>query len=170
MFDNDQRIAQMARSIMPTILAVLGVVALLVPLRLFEGTIPTPLIPLIVLYFWSIYGSEYVPPISTFIVGLSQDIILGGPFGVWATAYLIAQYLIVSQKDYFFGREQHVVWMGFFIAVFTTAFIVWSAMSVFTGAWVPVMPMIAQALVTFAFYPVFAVGFSNLHERVIEVN
>ncbi len=170
MFRDEQTFVNLARTLTPTFLGVFGVIALSLPIRLFEGTIPTPLIPLIVIYFWSIYGSEYVPPISTFAIGLAQDMILGGPFGVWASAYLIAQYLIVSQRDYFLGREQHVVWLGFLIAAGTAGTIVWAAMCLVAKTWLPVMPMISQILITFAFYPVFAVVFSGLHERVITVN
>ncbi len=167
MFYTDQGMSGIAKALTPTLIGLAGVLALSLPIRLFEGTIPTPLIPLIVIFFWSLYGPDYVPSVSTFLIGLLQDFMLGGPLGVWTTAYLVTQYMIINQRSYFQGREQHVVWLGFLIAALTAGLMVWGAMSMFSGQWLSIWPMLGQVLVTFAFYPVLAVGFSSLHERVI---
>lgn len=156
-----------ARAIAPTVLGILGVLMLIAPLRLFEGGLPTPLFPLIVIFFWSIYGPGFVPSFSTFLIGLFQDLMLGGPLGVWMVVYLLTQYLVITQRDYFLGRDQHVVWLGFAIICTGSGFLVWILNSLLAGNWVPVLPLLMQLLVTVAFYPVIAIAFSQLHQRVI---
>ncbi|MCI5045137.1 MAG: rod shape-determining protein MreD [Aquisalinus sp.] len=167
MIQPEQGFAGILRALTPTLLGFIGVLLLSVPLRLFEGTVPTPVFPLIVIFFWSLYAAEYMPSVSTFFIGLLQDLLLGGPMGMWAIAYLVTQYAMITQRSYFLGREQHVVWLGFLVAAIMAGTIIWLAMSIFAGNWMPVRPVIWQVLVTFAFYPVMAVAFSSLHERVI---
>ena len=167
MADRHEGVSGFLLALTPTLLGLAGVIALTLPLRLIEGQIPTPLLPLIVIYFWSIYGPDYMTSGSTFAVGLLQDILLGGTPGIWASAYLIMQFLVLSQRSYFLGRDQHVVWMGFFIAAITAGLVVWVATCMLAGGWVAVRPMLWQILVTVAFYPALAVAFSSLHERVI---
>lgn len=151
----------------PLLLGLAGVVLLALPLRLFEGTVPTPLLPLVVIYFWTIYAPEYVPSWATFLVGLLQDFLLGGILGIWAGTYLVTQLMILSQRDYFLGRDQLVVWLGFALSASAAGFAVWLILSVLSGSVLTVWPVVWQIAVTIAFYPVPAVLFSGLHERVI---
>ena len=159
--------ASVARAITPTFLGFIGVLLLVTPVRLFEGGVPTPMFPLVVIFFWSIYGPGYVPSISTFLIGFFQDLMLGGPIGIWMVAYLLVQYLVITQRDYFLGRDQHVVWLGFAICGAGAGFLVWLTHSVLAGTWVPVVPLVMQMLVTIACYPIFAIVFAQLHRRVI---
>ncbi|MGV6802513.1 MAG: rod shape-determining protein MreD [bacterium] len=151
----------------PVFLGLIGVLLLSLPVRLFEGHIPTPILPLIVIYFWSIYAPDYLPSWATFVIGLLQDLLLGGHPGVWAVVFLSTQYLILSQRDYFLGRDQFVVWIGFAMAAALAGIMLWLLISLLTGSWLVIMPLVWQILVTIAFYPLMAVIFSNLHQRVI---
>ena len=54
------------RSLTPTLLGVLGVIVLALPFRFFEGILPTPIIPLVVVFFWSIYSPDFLPSPSVF--------------------------------------------------------------------------------------------------------
>ena len=167
MAEQEGRLSAVMTIMAPTILGVLGVLALVLPLRLFGGILPTPLLPLMVIFFWSLYGPNYMPSVSTFLIGLLQDILLGGALGMWASAYLIVQYVTMGQRSYFLGREQHVVWMGFLIAAFTAGAIVWLETCMLAGSWITIRPMLWQTLITVAFYPALAIAFSSFHERVI---
>ena len=61
------------------LLGVFGVVILALPVRFFDGAVPTPIIPLVIVFFWSIYGPNYLPALSVFLIGLLQDLLTGGP-------------------------------------------------------------------------------------------
>ncbi|MEM9015300.1 MAG: rod shape-determining protein MreD [Pseudomonadota bacterium] len=162
-----ENLARSARALTPTVLGFLGVIILSLPLRLFEGTAPTPILPLLVVFFWSIYGAEYLPSVSVFLIGLLQDFLGGGPLGLWAGVYLLTQFIMMHQRSYFLGREQRVVWIGFALACAIAGLIVWLVMSLMNGALLPLGHFLFQLAVTVAIYPAFASGFGRLHRRVI---
>ncbi|MEZ5895602.1 MAG: hypothetical protein R3C40_09625 [Parvularculaceae bacterium] len=160
-------LARMARAATPTALGLFGVLLLALPLRLAEGFAPTPILPLVVIYFWSIYGPSYLPPASVFSIGLLQDFLTGGPLGLWPAAYLALQYVAVSQRAYFYGREQRVVWLGFGVAAAGVSLMMWLVMSLMSGVLLPIWRLAAQMAATAAVYPILAIAFANLHRRVI---
>jgi rod shape-determining protein MreD len=159
--------SRLAKAAAPTLLGLLGVLLLSLPIRLGEGFLPTPLLPLIVVFFWSIYGPSYLPAASTFSIGLLQDILSGGPLGLWPAVYLIVQFIVLSQRSYFLGREQRVVWLGFAFAATGAAIILWLVMSLMSGALLPVFDLAKQMAATILLYPAFAGLFAHLHRRVI---
>ncbi len=155
------------RAAAPTLLGVAGVCLLAAPLRLAEGALPTPVLPLVVVYFWSIYSPSNLPSIGVFLIGLMQDLLTGGPLGLWPTIYLMASYLVTTQRSYFHGREQRVVWLGFAVIAGLAALILWSVMSLMSGAALPIGRLAVQMTATVLLYPVIAGAFAEFHRRVI---
>ncbi len=154
-------------SLTPLALGLFGAILLVTPLRLFQGIVPTPIFPLAVIFFWSIYGPKYLPAPATFVIGVTQDLLMGGPFGVWASVYLVAQFVAQTQRQYFYGRDQHVVWMGFCIATVAAGLLLWIEMSLISRAALPVLPLFAQMGTTMLLYPMLSLAFSSVHKRVI---
>ena len=162
-----ENLLRLFKAASPTLLGLFGVILLVLPIRLFEGLAPTPIIPLIVVFFWSIYGPDYMPSVSAFFIGLLQDLLSGGPLGLWAGVYLITQYLVLTQRAYFVGREQKVVWLGFAFAAANACVILWLVMSLMSGVLLPVRALLAQMVATVLFFPVFSFAFGELHRRVL---
>lgn len=160
-------LSRVAKASAPTILGLFGVLLLAMPIRFAEGFIPTPLLPLVIVFFWSIYGPNYLPALSIFFIGILQDLLTGGPLGLWPAVYLLTQYVVLSQRSYFMGREQQVVWIGFTFAALSAGLILWMVMSLMSGEMLPVTALAVQIIATIATYPLFAAGFSHLHRRVI---
>lgn len=162
-----ENLIRLFKAAAPTLLGLAGVIILALPIRLFEGWAPTPLIPLVVVFFWSIYGPDYMPPFSVFCIGLLQDLLTGGPLGLWAVVYLVTQYIVLSQRPYFLGREQKVVWIGFALAAAGASVILWLVMSLMSGVLLPVRGLAAQMAATVLIYPAFGIVFRQLHRRVL---
>ena len=162
-----ENLFRLLRAAAPTLLGVLGVLILAAPIRLFEGFAPTPIIPLVVVFFWSVYGPDYMPPFSVFLIGLLQDLLTGGPLGLWPAVYLVTQFIVMSQRGYFLGREQKVVWIGFALASAGAGTILWLVMSLMSGALLPVRFLLLQMAATIMIYPLFGAAFSELHRRVL---
>jgi len=160
-------LSRIAKASTPTVLGLMGVLLLALPIRIAEGMIPTPMLPLVIVFFWSIYGPEYLPALGVFFIGLLQDLLIGAPLGLFPAVYLLTQYVVLSQRSYFLGREQRVVWIGFSFAAGSAGLILWLVMSLMRGEILPVGGLAAQIAATIATYPVFAAGFSHLHRRVI---
>ncbi len=137
------------------------------PIRLLEGFAPTPILPLVIVFFWSVYGPDLLPPASVFVIGLAQDLLTGGPLGLWPAVYLVTQYIVLSQRSYFLGREQKVVWLGFALASVGAGIILWLVMSLMSGVLLPVGHLLLQLAATVLIYPLFGVIFGELHRRVL---
>ncbi|MEM6414165.1 MAG: hypothetical protein AAF720_05855 [Pseudomonadota bacterium] len=163
-------LSRLATSIAPTILGLFGVLLLASPIRLFEGFVPTPLLPLVVVYFWAIYSPTHLPALGVFFIGLCHDLLAGGPIGLWPLIYLSISFLVTTQRPYFQGREQRVVWLGFAVSAFIAGTSVWLVSSVLAGTVLPFLPLAYQLLATIAVYPIVAGLFAELHERVITEN
>ncbi|MEO1015954.1 MAG: rod shape-determining protein MreD [Pseudomonadota bacterium] len=155
------------RAAAPTLIGFAGVILWATPLRLAEGAVPTPVLPLVVVYYWSIYSPSNLPAFGIFLIGLFQDLLTGGPLGLWPTIYLLASYLVATQRSYFHGREQRVVWLGFAVIAFISAVVLWSVMSLMSGAPLPVRWLAVQMAGTILLYPLIAGAFAEFHRRVI---
>ena len=162
-----ENLLRLMRAMAPTILGVLGVLMLAAPIRLFEGFVPTPIIPLVIVFFWSVYGPDLMPSVSVFFIGLLQDLLTGGPLGLWPAVYLVTQFIVLSQRAYFLGREQKVVWIGFALASSLAGLILWLVMSLMSGGLLPVTALALQLLATVLIYPLFGIAFGELHRRVL---
>lgn len=162
-----ENLFRLLRAAAPTLLGLFGALVLAAPIRLFEGFAPTPILPLVIVFFWSIYGPDYMPPFSVFLIGLVQDLLTGAPLGLWPAVYLVTQYIVLSQRAYFLGREQKVVWIGFALAAAGAGLILWLVMSLMSGALLPVRFLMLQLAATVAIYPLFGAVFRELHHRVL---
>ncbi len=162
-----ENLLRLFKAAAPTILGIFGVIILALPVRFFEGVVPTPIIPLVIVFFWSIYGPNYLPALSVFLIGLLQDFLTGGPLGLWAGVYLVAQFVVMSQRSYFLGREQKVVWLGFALVAAAASVILWLVMSLMSGVLLPAGALLFQMLATVMIYPLFGIAFGELHRRVL---
>jgi rod shape-determining protein MreD len=167
MTKRSEGLGRLAKAAAPTVVGLIGVVLLALPVRLLGGLVPMPAIPLIIVFFWAIYGPSYLPAFSVFAMGLVQDFLVGGPLGLWPAVYLFAQYVVLSQRGYFIGRDFHVVWIGFGFVAGAAALLVWLVTSVMHGGPLPVQWLAYQTAVTVAVYPAFSRMFGRLHRRVI---
>lgn len=162
-----ETLSRIAKASTPTFLGLFGVLMLALPVRIAEGVFPTPILPMVVIFFWSIYGPSYLPSLSVFFIGLLQDLLMGTPLGLWSGVYLLTQYVVLSQRSYFAGREQRVVWIGFAFAALSAGFILWMVMSLMRGTLLPLTALVLQLLATVGMYPVLSAAFGQLHRRVI---
>lgn len=151
----------------PTLIGLVGVLLLALPLRIAGGLVPTPIMPLVVVFFWTIYAPGYLPAASVFLIGLAQDLLSGGPLGLWPAVYLITQYLVQSQRSYFLGREQRVVWIGFAFAAAGALLVQWLVMCLMTRTLLPLGGVAVQMAVTVLVFPLFSGAFHNLRRRVL---
>ena len=162
-----ENLGRALRSAAPTLLGALGVLLWSSPLRLAEGYAPTPLLPLVVVYFWAIYSPASLPAFGVFLIGVLQDLLTGGPLGMWPTIYLTTTYLVATQRSYFHGRDQQVVWLGFAVIGLIAGAIEWSVMSLISGSRLPIGGLALRMAATIALYPLIAGVFAEFHRRVI---
>ena len=53
------------------------------PISLTGGLVPPPLLGLMPVYFWCLVRPDLMTPAAVFAIGVLQDMLSGGPPGVW---------------------------------------------------------------------------------------
>ena len=149
----------------PTLLLLGAIVMLSVPLRLFQGAVPTPLFSLTIVFLYGLYDPRGLPAPVVFAAGLLQDLLYGGPIGPWASVYLLCLVLMHGQRTYFLGRARDVVWAGFCVVLLVSMTVLWLEMSLLSGGWLPLRHAGRQFALTGLLYPVCAYAFFALRAR-----
>ncbi|XBQ15370.1 MAG: rod shape-determining protein MreD [Oceanicaulis sp.] len=122
-------------------------------------------LPLIVLFLWSFKRPGLVSPIALLIAGLLQDLVTGGPLGVWALAYLVAFAAARDREADGAGVEVGPAALRF-AALSAAAYVTaWAAGSAAVGAPAGFQALIAEALLTILLFPAFAWVFVRRKER-----
>lgn len=153
----------------PTLVGLFCVLLVSLPVRPFGGYAPMPVMPLIVVFFWTIRAPDQLPSPSVFLLGLLQDFLGGGPLGLWAAAYLCVQYVVLTQRSYFAGRAIQVLWAGFAVSAAITFFVVWLTTSLLVSANLNTsrllnpLPLLTSLMATVIVYPAFASLFGLMH-------
>lgn len=168
MADRADTITRLITGSTPFLIGLVGVVCLALPIRLAEGTIPMPILPLVMIYFWTVYEPEKLPSSLIFLLGLLQDALTGGPFGLWPMVYLVVQFVVLSQRSYFLGREMKVVWMGFAIVATGAGLLIWLVLCLISRGFLPLSGIMLQILVTICVYPLLGQGFRNIRRSVLQ--
>lgn len=153
----------------PTLLAmVLTLLASLLlhaaPTRLPTGADLLPLLPLITLYIWAVRRPRFVTPWLIFLVGLVQDLLIGGPMGVWALAYTVA-FAVARPRDEEGGGEIGPVSIRFAVLAVIALAIAWGAGSVALGQPAGTADLVTEGVLTIILFPVFAFLFARRKER-----
>jgi rod shape-determining protein MreD len=137
----------------PTALTLVLVLLSAVPLGLPYYSNVAPLLAVTSVYYWSIYRANLMPAPAVFLIGLMQDMIGGGPFGLMALVLVVVHGICVSQRRVFLSKPFLVGWWGFVFVAAGASVVAWVVASVYFLAWFDPRPIAAQLLLTVALYP-----------------
>lgn len=126
----------------------------LVPTRLPAFAIIAPILPLMGVYYWSIYRPDLMPPSAAFLLGLLHDIIAGMPLGVSALVMLAVQAVTASQRRFFLGNTFFVAWWGFALMALGAMTAIWLLACMLFAHIIPPKAVMFEYLVTISAYPV----------------
>jgi rod shape-determining protein MreD len=88
-----------------------------------------PWLPLLPVFFWGLLRPDLLRAVAAFGIGLFQDLVSGGPTGLWALTYLVAFAAIAPQRDALAGQSASAVWIGFAL------FVVFAAVTAYLAGW-----------------------------------
>lgn len=164
--DRGPEAAHLASIAPAALISLAGVIALALPLRLFEATAPTPLIPLLAVYHWTATRPDDFPAPVILVLGFIQDLLLGAPLGLAAAAYLAVRWLTLTQSEFLRGREGGAMWAGMAVMGLAAGLIFWISASIEARGLAPVLPAVAQIGLTVLLYPLAALVFERAQRRV----
>src|SRR5262249_38032568 len=143
-----------------------GVLLSNLPVTLFGGAVPPPLLGFIPIYFWCLVRPDLMSPAATFAIGLLQDVMSGAPPGIWTLSFVVAYAVIQRQREAFAGLAGVAAVVGF-----AAAMLLVSAVAYLTNALLyhlpPLGPVLAELAITVLFYVPGALVVSSIHHRLV---
>lgn len=143
------------RSIIPFLTGIGAVFVTLVPVALPYSMAVTPVLPLGVVFFWTVNWPTLMPPIAVFTIGIIYDLLTGGPIGLWAVVFLVAQAFTVSERGFLYGKTFAINWIGFVPVIVTATAVGWFIASLGAFTPLPATPVVVQAAILLGLYPFF---------------
>jgi len=154
-------------STLPFLCGVLGVAVANVPISFLGGIVPPPLLAFMPVYFWCLVRPDLMPPPAALVLGAWEDLLSGGPMGIWAASFVVAYALVDRERDAFAGLSGLGAILGFAAALLlagSTAFVI---VAVSNESFPPLEPLLLMVAVTIVFYfPILSL-LNFLHHRLI---
>ncbi len=156
----------------PLLTALTYVLIANIPISLLGGVVPPPLLALVPVYFWCLVRPDLMTPAAVLAVGLAEDILSGGPPGVWTLSFVLTYALLSRQRDSFAGLSGLVAVVGFSAAalcVCATAYLTVAGLAWLTpdGQMPPLAPLASVLAMTILFYVPAALVVGWLHHRLV---
>lgn len=127
-----------------------------------------PMFILIAIYYWSITRPDMLSPLATFATGLIFDLLCGYPLGMTALVLIAVQWIIRVQRKFLSGQAFRVLWAGMAVVALGAGLLQWLLFSLFTGALVPLAPVLISIFVTAAIFPIFVAGLARLNNLLAD--
>ncbi|MBM3510857.1 MAG: rod shape-determining protein MreD [Alphaproteobacteria bacterium] len=160
-------LARTSRGLVPAATILLVLLLSLVPLNLPYFSQVAPAVTLIAVFYWTIYRPDLLPPVTVFVLGALQDLVVGTPLGMSALVLLLTSGFVSSQRRALLGKSFAIIWLGFAVTALCGALLSWVAASLYFLTMVRIVPVLVQGAVTAALYPLFAWCLSHVHRRLV---
>ena len=154
-------------ALVPLLCGLLGVLIANIPISLLGGLVPAPLLALVPVYFWCLVRPDLMPPAAVFGIGLFQDIMAGGPPGIWTLSFVVTYAVIERQREAFAGLSGLGAVLGFATAALIASACAYATVALYYWHMPPIAPIVAELVVTVLFYipGVYVVGV--VHRRLV---
>ena len=118
-------------------------------------------------FYWSVHRPELLSPVTTFLIGLLQDILVGMPPGMNALVLIAVRAIGVSQGRVFRGRSFLLLWCGFGLVAFAASFLIWLLSVIYSLSPLDPLPGVFQASMTTALFPFLAGLFTWMQQKLL---
>jgi rod shape-determining protein MreD len=154
--------------IVPVASTFVFVVVSVVPLHLPGFAAVSPSFALMAVYHWTVYRPDLLPQGAVFVLGILLDLLTGTPYiGATALTFLIARTAVLMTRRHFVNRDFSVLWLGFLAvaaAIFTFS---WALIGLVSGHVLDARPVLFEAALTVASYPVGSYVLARLHRAFL---
>lgn len=127
-----------------------------------------PMLPVVAVYYWSLYRPELLPPVAVFAIGILVDSLSGTPLGVNALLLLAVCAFVRSQRQLLEPRGFILHWFAFLIVVAVFESLRWALMSLLGGGFVGIGPPAYRAGLAVALYPFLSWVLVRVHHAFLK--
>jgi len=125
----------------------------IIPLHLPSFPPVAPALPLIAVFYWTLYRPDLMPPWAVFLLGLLQDILFATPIGVGACVLVIVHAAVSAQRRFFIGKSFGILWLGFALVVALALPVSWLLSCIYYGRLARPDALAFQVLTTVGVFP-----------------
>lgn len=161
------RLDQTARNLLPPAVTVGLMLVSMTPTQLPGWSAVAPPLALMSLFYWAIHRPDLLRPSVVFLIGALQDLLSGMPLGLTPLVFILSYWLLLTQRRFFLGTSFLMQWMGFAMVAAGTAAVQWAVFSLTLVTVLDARPVLVQAGLAVALFPVFALFFQRLHRAYL---
>ena len=154
-------------SLVPALLALLLVLLANMPMSFTGGFLPVPALALACVYYWILVRPDLMPPFIVLGIGLAEDLLSGGPAGLWGAGFLAAFWLTDRQRETFAGLTGAGAVIGFAGAMLLAAGTAYVLATLVYLRLAPIAPLLLQSVSTVVFYPLIAVSMGWVLRKIV---
>ena len=112
-----------------------------------------PMLNIIVIFYWTVYRPDLVPPFVLFLIGLIDDVVMGTPLGLMACVFVLLYGVTLTQRQFFIGKPFYVTWLGFSIISAFCICLIWVLVALFAGRLGIVITPFIKYTITLLLFP-----------------
>ena len=154
-------------SLIPALMAVLLVMLVNMPVSLTGGLLPAPALALACVYYWVLVRPDLMPPFAVLSIGLLEDLLSGGPPGLWAAGFLAAYWLTDRERETLAGLTGLGSLVGFAGAMLVAGATAYLLDTIVYLRLPPLPPLLLESITTVVFYPLVAMSTGWFHKRIV---
>jgi rod shape-determining protein MreD len=154
-------------SLIPALLAILLVMLVNMPVSFTGGVMPAPALALACVYYWVLVRPDLMPAWAVLSIGLLEDLLSGGPPGLWAAGFLAAFWLTDRERETFAGLTGLGALLGFAGAMLLAGLVAFGLDTLVYLRLPPVPPLLLESVSTVVFYPAIAISMGWFHRRIV---
>jgi rod shape-determining protein MreD len=139
-------------SALPFLCGAIGVVLANVPISFMGGLVPSPLLAFMPVYFWCLVRPDLMPAPAALALGALEDLLSGGPMGIWALSFVVSYALVDRERDAFAGLSGFGAIIGFGAAMLVAEVTAFLVVATTHATFPPAGPFVLQAMMTILFY------------------
>ena len=143
-----------------------------IPVSVLGGLVPPPILALVPVYFWCLVRPDLMTPAAALAIGFAEDVLSGGPPGVWTLSFVLTYALVARYRDSFAGLSGFAAVVGFSAAATFACVMAWfivaSLAFITPGAHLPpIGSTVSELAMTVLFYAPTVLVVSWLHHKLV---
>jgi len=139
--------------VVPALLCALGCFGLAMPVKLFGLQLPEPVFAMAAAFAWAVIRPSVLPPLALLALGLFQDVLWGGPLGLWPLCLLLVYGLGYGVRPILSGQGFVALGVWYGVATFL-GFALGLGLTIFVSGECPsLIGLAGQIVATWALYP-----------------
>lgn len=138
---------------LPALQVLAATLVFAMPLRVFGLQLPEPVFAMVPAFAWAAIRPSVIAPFAVLMLGLSLDLLWGGPMGLWSLCLLLTYGLALAGRNMMAGQG-HVALFVWYAGLAALSFgLGWLVTALSVGAAPTLIGLALQYLATVALYP-----------------